>query len=564
MQGFLGGVGAGLVVAVVGLGTASLMAPQPAGNRPPEAPQVEPPAEAQGTTAPDAAAPVAVVEGEAAPDVAPVEGPKVPAEGGVLPEADRTTAEAPDVTAGDTVLGEPPAEPALATLGAGAGAEAEVVAEVPRAAAPVVPALETAVEAVTVPAEPLAAEEPAPVPEVAPELDVPEAGEMAAAAVPDAEPAIVAEAEEERLPEAGLVEPSQPVGAGELTEAPASTAEAGVEPVEQVPEMQPPATEAAAVPDSAPAVPAFEAPVVVDSPGEPVEPGLPGVVPQGLDLPQVGTEPEAASEVAVAPEVVPEALPGVNGEAGLPGGDGGVRVNRPTDEGAGAAAVGIEPALVAYAADWENSGDLPMMGIVLVDDGALPGAAAAVAALPVPVTVAVDPGAPGAAELAAAWRAAGVEVMVIAGLPEGAAPVDVAVTFEAVFALIPEAVGVIDTGAGGLQVDRAVTEQAMARLAADGRGAVVPGGGLNMAARAAAEAGVPLATIYRDIDGDAAGIRRQLDQAAFRARQDSGVVLVGQVRAETLSALMLWGAEQAAEQVAVAPVSAILLADAPG
>jgi polysaccharide deacetylase 2 family uncharacterized protein YibQ len=163
--------------------------------------------------------------------------------------------------------------------------------------------------------------------------------------------------------------------------------------------------------------------------------------------------------------------------------------------------------------------------------------------------------------LAAEWRAAGVEVMVMAGLPEGAAPTDVAVTFEAVFALIPEAVGVIDTGAGGLQVDRAVTEQAMARLAADGRGVVIPGGGLNMAARAATEAGVPLATIYRDIDGDAAEIRRQLDQAAFRARQDSGVVLVGQVRAETLSALMLWGAEQAAEQVAVAPVSAILLAE---
>ncbi len=208
MRGFLGGIGAGLVVSVVGLGTVSLMAPQPAGNRPPEAPQVEPPAEAQGTTAPDAAAPVAVVEGEAAPDVAPVEGPEVPAEGGVLPEADRTTAAAPDVAAGDTALGAPPEAPALATVEA--GAEAEVVAEVPRAAAPVVPALETAVEAVTVPAEPLAAEEPAPVPVVAPELDVPDAGEMAAAAVPDAEPAIAAEAGEERLPEADVAEPSQP------------------------------------------------------------------------------------------------------------------------------------------------------------------------------------------------------------------------------------------------------------------------------------------------------------------------------------------------------------------
>jgi hypothetical protein len=138
----------------------------------------------------------------------------------------------------------------------------------------------------------------------------------------------------------------------------------------------------------------------------------------------------------------------------------------------------------------------------------------------------------------------------------------VAVAFEAVFALLPQVVGVIDTGEGGLQENRAVTEQAMARLAADGRGAVVPGGGLNMAARAADAAGVPLATFWRDIDADgadAAAIRRVLDQAAFRARQDGEVVLIGRVRAETLSALMLWGSARTVEQVAVAPVSALLL-----
>jgi len=397
-------------------------------------------------------------------------------------------------------------------------------------------------------------------------VEMPDAGAMAAAE-PDAEPAIAVEPAEERLPEAVVAEPVQPVEAGESPAVPVVAAEAETAPAVAVPEIQPPATEVAAEPDSAPSVPAADAPVVVDAPGDPVEPGLPGEVPEGLDLPQVGEEPEVA---VVEPESAPETevLPGVNGEAGLPGGESGVRVNRPTDESTGdGAAAGTQPALVAHATAWTNPGDLPLMGIVLVDDGALPGAPAAVAALPVPVTVAVDPAAPGAADLAAAWRAAGVEVMVLSRLPDGAAPTDVAVTFEAVFAMIPEAVGVIDTGAGGLQVDRAVTEQAMARLAADGRGAVVPGGGLNMATRAAGEAGVPIATIYRDIDaeaGDAAAIRRQLDQAAFRARQDSGVVLVGRVRAETLSALMLWGAEQASEQVAVAPVSAILLAEPGG
>ncbi len=483
MRGFLGGVGAGLVVSAIGLGTVSLLAPQPAGNRPPEAPQVEPPAEAQGTTAPDAEvpdAPVAAADGEAATDLAVVAGPETPAEVGVLPEADTTPAAAPDVAADDTTLGAPPDAPPVAVVGA--EAEPETAVTVPRAAAPVVPALETAVAAETAPAAPLAAEEPAPVPEVAPVIAAPDAGAMAVAAVPDAEPAIVADPEGDRQPEAAAAEPVQPVDGGESPVVPEVTAEVATAPAMPVPEIQPPATEVAAAPDTAPPVASVEEPVVVDAPGDPVELGLPGVVPDGLDLPQVGEAPEVTE---AAPEPVPEVaatetevLPGVNGEAGLPGGESAVRVNRPTGEEAGdAAAAGTEPALMAYATAWTNPGDLPLMGIVLVDDGGLPGAAAAVAALPVPVTVAVDPAAPGAADLAAAWRAAGVEVMVLSRLPEGAAPTDVAVTFEAVFALIPEAVGVIDTGAGGLQVDRAVTEQAMARLAADGRGAVVPGGG---------------------------------------------------------------------------------------
>ncbi len=220
------------------------------------------------------------------------------------------------------------------------------------------------------------------------------------------------------------------------------------------------------------------------------------------------------------------------------------------------------PALVRYAAAFANPDAKPILSIILIDEGGMGNAAIALGSLPFPVTVAIDPGTADATARMDSYRAAGIEVLALARLPQGARPADVEVTFESVFATLPEAVGVLDAGEGGLQADSSVTDQAMGRFAADGRGVVTLDEGLNMALRAATAAGVPAATIYRDLDGegqDIAVIRRFLDQAAFRARQTSGVILLGRVRADTLSALTLWGDQSRAEQVAVAPVSAVLL-----
>ena len=106
-------------------------------------------------------------------------------------------------------------------------------------------------------------------------------------------------------------------------------------------------------------------------------------------------------------------------------------------------------------------------------------------------------------------------------------------------------------------------EQAMEGLAEDGRGLVTVSKGLNTALRAAEQANVPAGVIFRDLDSegqDARVIRRFLDQAAFRARQESGVLLLARVRPNTISALVLWGTANRAGQVAVAPVSAVLSA----
>jgi hypothetical protein len=81
---------------------------------------------------------------------------------------------------------------------------------------------------------------------------------------------------------------------------------------------------------------------------------------------------------------------------------------------------------------------------------------------------------------------------------------------------------------------------------------------------------VPSATIFRDFDGagqDAAAIRRFLDQGAFKAGQQAGglqeaegdgVIMMGRLRPDTISALLLWGLQDRAQRVALAPVSAVL------
>jgi len=205
-----------------------------------------------------------------------------------------------------------------------------------------------------------------------------------------------------------------------------------------------------------------------------------------------------------------------------------------------------------------------LMSVVLIDDGSMSAAAAALAGLPFAVTIAIDSALENAAELMASYRANGFEVVVLASVPEGAVPTDVEVTFEAVFSALPENIGLLDLGDSGLQTDRDVTEQAMEILASQGRGFVTASQGLNMASRAAEQAGVPAAVVYRDLDADdqdARVVRRFVDQAAFRARQESGVVLVGRVRPNTISALILWGTANNDDQVVIVPLSQVLTAE---
>lgn len=241
----------------------------------------------------------------------------------------------------------------------------------------------------------------------------------------------------------------------------------------------------------------------------------------------------------------------------------GVTTDRlPSVSDDGATAEEDQPPLVQYAAPFSNPENKPLMAIVLIDDGSSPISFEALADFPYPISYAVDADWPGAAEAAEKYRAAGLEVLAMADLPPGAGASDAEVAMQSYLSAVPEAVAVMEGTESGLQASREATEQLIPILQDSGHGLVLFPNGLDTAQKLIAREGVPVVSVFRDFDGDgqdATVIRRFLDQAAFKAGQQSqGVVMVGRLRAETVSALLLWGLQDRAGSVALAPVSAVL------
>ncbi len=222
------------------------------------------------------------------------------------------------------------------------------------------------------------------------------------------------------------------------------------------------------------------------------------------------------------------------------------------------------PPLRKYAVPFSNPENKPLMAIVLIDDGQSPISHEALADFPYPVSYAVDAGWPGATRAAEEYRAAGLEVLAMADLPAGASAADAEVAMQAYLANVPEAVAVMEGTGSGLQSSREATEQLIPILQESGHGLVLFSEGLDTARKLIAREGVPVASVFRDFDAKGQNvtvIRRFLDQAAFKAGQEEGgVIMVGRLRAETVSALLLWGLQDRAGSVALAPVSAILQA----
>nr|WP_240904353.1 divergent polysaccharide deacetylase family protein [Rhodobacter sp. SGA-6-6] len=472
----------------------------------------------------------------------------------------------------------------------------------------------------TAPAEPEVAESP--VPEEAPAEPVAEApaAEAAAPAVADAPEAPPVAAAEESGPDtpsdaAGPAVAEAPSAPAELTDDPAPgpaetpAAAPGVE-AAAAPEA-PAAPEAgaaaipvpetvteAAPPAGGPAKP--EAPVAEAAPAPAEPPGLPPLTPEeeemlariaaegpGSALPPGETAPEPAAEAA--PEAAPEPPPVLTEREDdrvlRPEEEGSTLPPAPAlaDEGEGvttgrlprigdaaeeapaeAAATDTRP-IAAHARPFDNPEGKPAFAIVLIDEGAADTDRAALAALPFPVTFALDPTDPLVAEHAAIYRGAGQEVAMLAtALPKGAQAADIEVALSVMAAALPEAVAVMDLPARAFQADRPLATLVVPAVGAGGRGLLTWDQGLNAADQVARREDIPAAVAFRDLDGageSAPVIRRYLDRAAFKAAQEGRVTVVGRTRPETVAALLEWAVEGRAATVALAPLTAVLSVD---
>lgn len=234
-------------------------------------------------------------------------------------------------------------------------------------------------------------------------------------------------------------------------------------------------------------------------------------------------------------------------------------IDAPTDD------TSTIPPLKAFAVPFESADDKPLMSIVLIDAGAdlsettvgLP----ALRSFPAPVSFAVDASLPDAVERMKMYRAKGFEVLAMIDLPSGATAMDAETVLNAVLSQMTEVVGVLEGVGTGMQEVREASDQATQILLETGHGFVTQSNGLNTVAKLAEREGVPTATVFRDFDSadqTPTVIRRFLDQAAFRAGQEGGVIMLGRLRPDTISALLLWGLQDRASRVALAPVSALL------
>lgn len=332
---------------------------------------------------------------------------------------------------------------------------------------------------------------------------------------------------------------------------------------------QPPApavTEPTPVPDTVTAVP------------DPTPTPAPDAEPAPEQAPEPAPEPEATPEPAPAPEATPKPtakvrvkqLPTIGGavapEPSTPPADQPDITPEPDlpdlpDADTTEEPVPSGPAIQDFAVNFDNPDNRPVMALVLIDEGT--SNSAPVQSFPFPVSFVVDANRADAGAAMDAYRAAGHEVIALTPLPKGATPQDVEVAFQTYLTAMPEVVAVMDTRDAAFQAGRQVASQVAEFLANSGHGMITYSRGMNSATQVANREGVPARLVFREFDNDGqdkAAIKRFLDQAAFRSGQQSGVILVGHNRPETIAAIIEWGLGNRAETVALAPVSAALLA----
>ncbi len=325
---------------------------------------------------------------------------------------------------------------------------------------------------------------------------------------------------------------------------------------------------AAPAPGAAPDVAGAEAPA-------PVAPGAPPALEAGQS-PEASPTGEAPPVQALAPE--PSPAPAPSPAIGTPVvplterapasslptvGTGSQTENAgaTTETGAADEEAADPRALVRNAAAFDNPEGLPVMSVLLIDVPETRTALGDLAGLPFKATFVVPADAPDAAGAIAFYRGAGAEVALLLPLAPKSRPEDVEVTLEAYGDLLDQVVAVLIPAESGFQTMGPAATQLGAALADRGLGLVSLPQGLNTGHKSAAKAGAPAGLVFRELDNDGQSgsvISRFVDNAAFKARQDDGVILLAHVRPETVQALVEWSLGNRAKQVSLAPLSYLL------
>ncbi len=206
---------------------------------------------------------------------------------------------------------------------------------------------------------------------------------------------------------------------------------------------------------------------------------------------------------------------------------------------------------------------LPIVSFVLLDDGKRDVDPRALAALPFPVTVALDASGADVAKRSQAFSDVGIEVAVTGRAPDGADTSSQQAAYFSYVNAVPTAVAVV--GGQGLGLRGAASRLADLRpeFLETGHGFLALDGAAQRTIRQARSAGIPAATVFRDLDGDGQSakiIRRFADQATRKSRTEGIVILLARLTPATLEALAAWGTKDRSETHNVAPLSAALLA----
>lgn len=404
----------------------------------------------------------------------------------------------------------------------------------------------------------LAALDDAATPPLEPEEEVVQAQAMAPAEAPPAEPIVVADPAPEPAPEASAPEVAPEIAPeiAQAAPAPEGTPELPAAlPAELPPEPGPEAPVADAMPEQSPddsATARLPGTAASQMPGNRPA-SLPGTEtpPQGEPLPEVdsaGVSPATGAD-DTAEGVITGRLPRIGDTPEAPAA---------TDE---APAPDTRP-IAQFAASFENPDGKPTLAIVLIDDGTADLDRAGLAALPFPVSFALDPLDPATPERAALYRAAGKEVVMLAiGIADGAQASDVEVSFQTMAQGLPEAVAVMDLPQPVFQNMRPLASIVVPVIGAQGRGLLTWDQGLNAADQVARREAIAAAVIFRDLASageDSIAIRRVLDRAVFKAGQDGSVALAGTASPATVAALLEWTVEGRAVTVALAPLTAVM------